>query len=90
MKTKLHLCLFDEKSTVDKITNEIQTALSMLKNGRAEISVELLKISESAIYEIQKISMTSQWLKSTISLIYKKGDKSDIKNYRPITKNHKF
>ena len=91
--------ILDETSTVNKITvDEIQTALSMLKNGRAigddEISVELLKISESAIYEIQKIfndileneEIPSQWLKSTISLIYKKGDKSDIKNYRPITK----
>ncbi|KAI8427328.1 hypothetical protein MSG28_001907 [Choristoneura fumiferana] len=60
----------------DKISNEI------LKNTLTVIS-KPLTILFNKILETEQIP--TQWTKSTIVLLHKKGDKNEINNYRPIS-----
>jgi Reverse transcriptase (RNA-dependent DNA polymerase) len=77
---------------------EIESALNAMKNSKAtsedKISSELLKIcDESGLDKIVQIfneilkteKVPTQWCESTITLIFKKGDRKDIRNYRPIS-----
>jgi Reverse transcriptase (RNA-dependent DNA polymerase) len=89
-----------EVSDVSKITtNEIREALTSMKNQKAvgedNIPTELLKICDEEILGtlckiLNEILETEEvpeaWLKSTITLFHKSGDKTEVKNYRPITK----
>ena len=91
------LSIFDE---VEQITvEELTTALSMLKNGKAvgedSISSDFLKLCKQKTLQficdlfndiIKNEEIPDDWLVSTIILIPKKGDKSLIENYRPISK----
>jgi hypothetical protein len=79
--------------------DEIEIALSSMKNKKAVgndlIPTELMKLCDAATLEnLRKIfneilkteEIPSQWLESTIILFFKKGDRTEMKNYRPITK----
>lgn len=60
----------------DKITNE------MLKTGNEILAQPLLSVFNKIL---QTTQIPEQWTKSEIILLHKKGDKSNINNYRPIS-----
>ena len=60
----------------DEITSDI------IKQGGEETITQLLKLFNQ-ILEKQQIPTT--WKEAKIILLYKKGDKADVKNYRPIS-----
>lgn len=77
---------------------EIEIALGQLKNGKAPgedgITSELLKAGgRPVLRELQKVfnvvinngRTPRAWHKSVVVLFYKKGDKTLLKNYRPIS-----
>ncbi|KAJ0181356.1 hypothetical protein K1T71_003441 [Dendrolimus kikuchii] len=77
---------------------EIRTALGQLKNGRAPgddgITTELLKAGGIPILKalaelfnsvILRGTVPRAWTKSAVVLFFKKGDKTLLKNYRPIS-----
>ncbi|CAG9840644.1 unnamed protein product [Diabrotica balteata] len=78
--------------------NEIRRALKEMKNnkspGKDGVTVEMLKHGGKTTREVlyilmNKILMTKQipnsWNEAITLLLFKKGDKKDLKNYRPIT-----
>lgn len=78
---------------------EMEVALSNLKNKKAvgedQIPTELLKICDAQFLdELRKVFneilkteiIPNEWLCSTIILFFKKGDRTELKNYRPISK----
>jgi hypothetical protein len=78
--------------------DEIQHALKQMKNGKASgednMAVEMLKLGGDIICkELAKLFIKyinlevtpKQWDNAIIVLLYKKGDPSNIKNYRPIS-----
>ncbi|CAH2097258.1 unnamed protein product [Euphydryas editha] len=77
---------------------EISAALGQLKNGRAPgddgVTTELLKAAGRPVLEalarlfnavIQRGTTPEAWSRSVVVLFYKRGDKSLLKNYRPIS-----
>lgn len=77
---------------------EVKHALNSMKCGTAPgedgITVDLLKIAGNEIYSVlaklytsclQNKKIPTSWNNATIILIHKKGDKEDLKNYRPIS-----
>lgn len=84
---------------IPEITNsEIRMALSQLKNnkcaGEDRITAEMLKIGGRKIEQILKIlfnkivdegKIPQDWYNSEVILIFKKGDNTNIENYRPIS-----
>lgn len=94
----------DGKEEIEDISlEEMRDALLMMKNGKAttddNITSELLKLCDIETIEVvrdlfNKMLSTeeipSSWLESRIILLHKKGDKSKIENYRPLTKVSQF
>jgi hypothetical protein len=92
--------LSEDSSEIDEISmNELKAALNSIKNDRAPgsdfITAEMLKICNDEVLEkfrsqFNKILQTEvvpvEWLESTIVVVHKKGDKTNISNYRPISK----
>lgn len=90
----------DDDEELDEIgIEELESALTSLKNKKAvgddQIPTELLKKCDSnTLDELRKIFneilkseiIPQEWLCSTIILFFKKGDRMELKNYRPITK----
>jgi hypothetical protein len=77
---------------------EIEIALGQLKNGKAPgedgVTTELLKAGgKPVLRELQKLfnavlfegRTPEAWNRSVVVLFFKKGDKSLLKNYRPIS-----
>ena len=77
---------------------EIKNAINSMKNYKAtgpdDFAIELLKYSNDVSLEFLKSlfnrclengTIPKTWKTSQIVLIYKKGDKNDINNYRPIS-----
>lgn len=82
----------------DITVDEIQSALQEMKNNKSlgddNIPIDVLKIANIKCmndisnifnYILKNEKIPDDWLKSTIILLYKKGDKSEINNYRPIS-----
>lgn len=83
------------------LQSEIEKAVNSQKNNKApgpdQISNEMIKISIRVPEKLRKLTeiynsilssecIPSQWTKSTIILLHKKGDRNIIENYRPINK----
>lgn len=79
-------------------SGEIEIALRQLKNGKAPgedgITTELLKAGGKPVLgELQKLfnavlfegRTPEAWSRSVVVLFFKKGDKTQLKNYRPIS-----
>ena len=77
--------------------SEVVTAIKRMPNGKAvgkdKITMDILKeapsyITDTIATHFNNILITKEipndWKKSNTTLIYKKGDKEDIGNYRPI------
>lgn len=91
--------LCTDPAEVPEITPwEVEAALKKMKNGKAAgndyISIETLKaggkIITKALAELFTKCMTKRripdvWKNARMILIFKKGNKKDIKNYRPIS-----
>ena len=60
----------------DDLTSDI------FKIGSTEITTQLVKLYNNILQE-KKIPKT--WKEAKVILLHKKGDKADIKNYRPIS-----
>lgn len=82
----------------DIMESEVLWAISTLKKEKAlgpdKISNEILMASKEHLTPIlcnlfneivQSETIPTQWTESTIILLYKKGDKYDMSNYRPIS-----
>ena len=78
--------------------SEIRKALNQLKNnkcaGEDKITVEMMKIGGRKIEQILRIlfnkiveegKIPKDWHNSEVILIFKKGDNTNIENYRPIS-----
>ena len=86
------------RSDLPDITNaEVEAALKKMKNGKAtgsdNIKTEILKIGGEAItHELSKLftrclyleKIPETWKNAKMILLFKKGNRKDIKNYRPI------
>ncbi|XP_013147693.1 PREDICTED: uncharacterized protein LOC106110415 [Papilio polytes] len=77
-----------------EVLRAIRTQKSGKASGEDKISNELLKDTIASIITpltdlfneiLANEQIPTQWTKSTITLLYKKGDKRDINNYRPIS-----
>lgn len=66
----------DKSPGQDNITNEA------IKNASAQLALPLTKLFNRIL---DTTEIPTQWSKSEIILIYKKGDPHDIGNYRPIS-----
>lgn len=88
----------NEEPLPEILLSETIAAIKSQKNDKApgpdQISNEMLKAAMPVIAPrlteifneiIETEIIPEDWTKSTITLIYKKGDKSDIGNYRPIS-----
>ena len=53
-----------------------------IKELPEKIKIELLRIFNLSIHKQQ---IPSHWKNSTISMLFKKGDRKDLNNYRPIS-----
>jgi hypothetical protein len=87
-----------EEEEVPKILiSEVREAVKSLKNDKAPgpdgIVNEVLKTGEYTLWKaiaslfndcLQQEDVPEQWKKSTTVIIPKKGDREDLKNYRPI------
>ena len=88
----------DAEQSYPVLESEIRFALSKMKEGKAsgsdELVVDFLKVAEdevigpianvfTRILESQEIP--EDWKTGTVILLHKKGDRSNLKNYRPIT-----
>jgi len=87
-----------QETVPDVMANEVMHALKQMKDGKApgkdEIPIELIK---EAGYEtcveiaklftkcLKKREVPEDWNSAIIILLHKKGDKSDLNNYRPIS-----
>ena len=89
----------NETTEIEAVTKEeIKKALKSMKRGKAPgedgISVDLIKdAGEIAIEKLSRLftkcleagKIPRTWKNATIVLIHKKGDLTDLKNYRPIS-----
>lgn len=95
---ELQQCTCEEEMVPEILESEIRYAIKTQKNDKAPgedgIRNELLKGTLEAITEILvhlfnliliRETIPVQWTQSTIILLHKKGDKSNIENYRPIS-----
>lgn len=80
------------------LKREVEHAILSQKNDKSpgddNITNELLKAVLKSIIDpltnlfneiLKKEKIPTQWTKTTITLLHKKGDKSDINNYRPVS-----
>lgn len=78
--------------------NEIRTTLAQMKNnkspGEDQITTEMLKLGGNIIEEALKTLLNKclyegkipkEWYNSEVILLFKKGDRTNIENYRPIS-----
>ncbi|XP_050563541.1 LINE-1 retrotransposable element ORF2 protein [Spodoptera frugiperda] len=90
----------DIEDIPDFIQSEIEKAIQSQKTDKApgpdKITNEILKLVITAPDKLKKLKdmyntilrtelIPSQWAKSTIVLLHKKGDRDNIENYRPIS-----
>uniref|UniRef100_A0A914UST4 Reverse transcriptase domain-containing protein n=1 Tax=Plectus sambesii TaxID=2011161 RepID=A0A914UST4_9BILA len=84
-------------SIPDVLNSEVRYALQQAENGKVpgkdRIEIEMLKAGGPTLWQaiadrfsryIQNLQTPSQWKESKTVLLFKKGDKEDLKNYRPI------
>ena len=86
--------LFTVTFSQDDIAEIIQNLNSGKAHGHDNISIRVLKICGSAIYEplaiifkqcLDTSIFLSEWKKGNIVPIHKKGDKKTLKNYLPVS-----
>ncbi|XP_029638135.1 uncharacterized protein LOC115213341 [Octopus sinensis] len=82
--------LQQEENVPPILVSEVERAIGSMKNG---ITSEVLKSGREQLWKILAERFThyldegripSQWKESNTILLYKKGDREDLKNYRPI------
>jgi len=79
------------------LQSEVRTAITSMKSGKApgpdKITVDILKTGDALLHPplarlftrcISRGEIPEQWRTSTTVLIFKKGEKDELKNYRPI------
>ncbi|XP_029640405.1 uncharacterized protein LOC115215385 [Octopus sinensis] len=89
--------LQQEENVPPILVSEVERAIGSMKNGKAPgkdgITSEVLKSGREQLWKILAERFThyldegripSQWKESNTILLYKKGDREDLKNYRPI------
>ena len=78
----------------DKFTKVIQILDPNKAHGHDNISIRMLKVCGSSIYKplelifnqcLETSAFSSEWKKSNIVPIHKKGDKQILRNYRPVS-----
>lgn len=82
----------------DITIEEIRGALSKMKNNKApgedEVTVEAIKVGGPLLLQkirtlfnlcLQNSTVPQKWQEASTILLHKKGDKTDLENYRPIT-----
>ena len=80
------------------LKEEIEFALRKMKPSKAvgidQLTSGIIKLGgEEAIHQIQKIfnnilktkTIPKEWREAKVTTLHKKGDRKDIKNYRPIS-----
>lgn len=80
------------------LPSEVRTAIKSMKSGTApgpdRISADFLRagglplhtlLAEHMSYYLQKETIPNQWRNSRTVILHKKGDRDDLRNYRPIS-----
>lgn len=89
---------YTHEVTPEVTTAEIENALKQLKNkkspGEDKISIEMLKLGGRDLLEAVRIlinkcinsgSIPEKWKNAEVILLFKKGDKENLENYRPVS-----
>eukprot|EP00106_Octopus_bimaculoides_P021404 XP_014788846.1 PREDICTED: RNA-directed DNA polymerase from mobile element jockey-like [Octopus bimaculoides] len=89
--------LQQEENVPPILVSDVERAMELMKNGKAPekegITSEVLRSGREQLWKILAERFThyrddgripSQWNESNTILLYKKGNRKDLKNYRPI------
>uniref|UniRef100_A0A914VJM3 Reverse transcriptase domain-containing protein n=1 Tax=Plectus sambesii TaxID=2011161 RepID=A0A914VJM3_9BILA len=91
------VCQSTPTSIPDVLSNEVCYTLQQVENdkapGKDRIKIEMLKAGGPALWQAitsrfsqyaQSLQTPAAWKESKIILLFKKGNKEELKNYRPI------
>ena len=91
----------DESDIPPIIHSEVQTAINQMKRNKApgidQITTDIIILGgEEVIQEmvtlfndiLKEKRIPKEWKEAKVILLFKKGDKNEVKNYRPISLPH--